>query len=68
MSAHICNICCRHTTAHFLYLFTNLSCMLSQNPEIAADAAASKSSQPPSQKASVDLSQSEVPKPLSGAA
>ena len=64
MSAHLCNICCRYATVHFLYLFTNLLCMLSQNPEIAADAAASKSSHPSSQKASVDLGQSEVPEAL----
>jgi translation initiation factor 4G len=40
---------------------SNMFSMLSQNPEMAADAAASKSSRPPSRKTSVDLGQSGVP-------
>jgi translation initiation factor 4G len=41
---------------------SNMFSMLSQNPEMAAEAA-SKSSRPPSRKTSVDLGQSGVPEP-----
>jgi len=41
---------------------SNMFSMLSQNPEMAAEAA-SKASRPPSRKASVDLGQSGVPEP-----
>lgn len=40
---------------------SNMFSMLSQNPELAAEGAGSKSSRPPSRKTSVDLGQSGVP-------